>query len=446
MTIRFMRTVLFGYLLFAFVSQAQEVTSQPSPAIVLQRARARALEDMGRVPRYTCRQDIARRFYASESSSGQSCSSILAKRDKRKHDPELTSLDHFQVEVAVADHHEVYSWLGSPFTQTGETEIRQTLANGPFGTGDFAGFVNEIFGGSATILFHGERTVQGRTLLEYTFSVARGSSHYYVQSLAAPAITSYDGSFLLDSETSDLVDLTVRTAELPRTSRACQALSDIEYQRLSIRGRELFVPRKTNLRLTYQNGREATAITSYSSCREFTSTSVIRFDDPVMDDARKPTEKMSAQPGPPTTSPFVPGTRFECQIVTPIETETPAGIPIEEILLSPLRDRDKKVVAARGDRVSGRLLHLTEHKTPVHYFDVAMRLESVEVNGIGLPLYAVSASTPYPLWLLIPAEGITYDLPGPRLPNTGIFLFPVNRLQLQGWKSTWVISSAPGSR
>lgn len=443
-----MRTVLFGYLLFALVSRAQEVTSQTSPAIVLQRARARSLEDMGRVPRYTCRQDIARRFYASESSSGQSCSSILGKRDKRKHDPELTSLDHFQLDVAVADHREVYSWQGTPFTQPGEREIRQTLAGGPFGTGDFSGFVNEIFGGSATILFHAERTVQGRTLLEYTFSVAQGSSHYHVQTFAAPVITAYDGSFLLDPETSDLVGLTVRTAELPQISRACQATSEIEYQRLDIRGREVLIPRQTNLRLTYQNGREATAVTSYSSCREFSSTSVIRFDDPIPDDTNKPTEKMSAQPDTPTTSPFVPGTQFECQIVTPIDTETPAGIPIEGILRSPLRDRDKNVIAARGDRVSGRLLRLTEHKTPVRYFEVAMRLESVEVNGVGLPLYAVSAPTPFPLWFLIPTGGILipYDLPGPRLPNTGIFLFQATRLQLHGWNSSWVISSAPVSR
>jgi hypothetical protein len=139
--------------------------SLPSAADLFQRVRSRLLDDMNRRPRYTCAQNIVRRDYGSDSKEPRSCTDIIASRAKRKHDPPLTSWDHLQLDVAIADNREIHSWPGAPNFE--EDEIRELVGNGgPFGSGDFAGFIAGIFGGSAAVRFERQRSVGGRAFFE----------------------------------------------------------------------------------------------------------------------------------------------------------------------------------------------------------------------------------------------------------------------------------------
>src|SRR6185312_10207712 len=115
----------------------------------------------------------------------------------RKHDPPLTSWDHLQLDVAIADNREIHSWPGAP--KFAEDEIRGLVGNqGPFGSGDFAAFVVGIFGGAASVKFENRHTVEGRTLFEHTFAVAESASNYRIADSGGIAATAYSGSFLLD--------------------------------------------------------------------------------------------------------------------------------------------------------------------------------------------------------------------------------------------------------
>ena len=118
---------------------------------------------MGRQSRYTCAQNIVRRFYGSGSKPSRTCTEIIARQAARKHHPPLTSWDHLQLDVAIADNREIHSWPGAP--KFAEDEIRGLVGNqGPFGSGDFAAFVVGIFGGAASVKFENRHTVEGRTL------------------------------------------------------------------------------------------------------------------------------------------------------------------------------------------------------------------------------------------------------------------------------------------
>jgi len=395
------------------------------------------------MPRYTCMQEITRRLYRTDWKTLQSCSAILADR---QHEPPVLSWDHLELEVAVADRREVHSWPGaSSFAD--EDEIRKILGNGPFASGDFAAFIGGIFGGSSTIQFTRQMVVNGRNLFEYSFQVKNSASRYEVDSAAGPVITGYEGSFLLDPQLEDLVHLTVRTEELPAKTAMCQAISDIEYGRTTIHDTNVLIPRQTNLRLVLADGEEAATVTSYSACRKFASTSVVLFEGISQDRAEaKGRSESEARQTP--ANPLPEGIVFECRIDTPIDSDTPAGTPIEGTLRSPIRDKNNIVLAPRGAHVFGRLLRVAKHFGAYDYFEVAVRLESVEVNGIKRLLFARLSQQdlgPLPPIAGYDARDLSKTIISATalLPDTGEFFFVQEHLGLHGVNAEWITTKKP---
>jgi VWFA-related protein len=441
------RLVCLGLTMFATAVFGQSASTKVSPNVVFQGVRARLLNDWSRMPRYTCVQDIGRRFYRSDRKSSLGCSAILARRTIRKHDLPLALRDHLQLDVAVADKREVHSWPGAAnFSE--EDEIRKLIGNGAFGSGDFAAFVGGVFGGSAKITYEGERIVDGRTLLEYSFQVPASASRYQVESKTGPVVTAYDGSFWLDPQKGDLDHLTVRTAELPKGTDSCQGINEIEYGRTDIHGIDVLVPRQTDLRVVFQNGDEAVTRTSYSSCREFASKVSFRFDN--LGPAPSSPRTQAAEPAGQKlrVTPFPAGLKFDCHIVTPIDADTAAGQPIEAVLRSPIRDKNNSILAPSGSRVRGRLVRLAQHFSTYDYFEVALRFESVEVNGAERPLYA--ALVDQPQGPMTPKAQVGYapsdfpeEMASPTglLPNTGEFFLVQEHLRLRGFNAKWVTTS-----
>jgi hypothetical protein len=438
-----MRYVFLGLIILPAAAFCQTAQPQPSPPALFQQTRIRLLTDAHRMPRYTCLQNITRHFYRAETTEPQSCAAILTKRTQRKHDPPATSWDRLQLDVAIAEDREIHSWPDAP--KFNEEEIRKLVSNGPFGSGDFTAFVAGIFGGGGTVKFEGQRTIDGRARFEYRFSVAKDASRYRVATPGTNFTTAYEGSFLLDPQTADLVQLTVRTAELPEATKACQAISEIEYGRIDIHGRQVLIPRETDLRIVYRDGREAIATTSYASCHEYTSKSILRFDAVESATVSAPPRPAVPAANTPIASPFPPGLNFDCRIVTPIDSDTPAGHPIEAILRSPLRGKDKAILAPRGARIHGRLVRLADHKSSLDYFEVGVRLESIEINGAELPLYATLADQAAPPVNPYPGDGreeqlADFSAAPPR--NVGVFFFVREQLHLKPFDSAWITTSA----
>lgn len=431
-------------MLFSVSSSVEQ--PEPSPTDLLLRVRSRLLADMSRQPRYTCLQDIRRRLYRSNSREAKSCAEIIAGRTERSHDLPLTSWDHLQLDVAIADNHEIHSWPGAP--RFAEDEIRELVGNGgPFGSGDFAAFVDGVFGGLAQVKFVNSRTVKGRRLLEYAFDVSQNASNYGIANGGTTTPTAYAGTFLLDPKTADLVELTVRTAELPVDAPACQAISRIEYERLDIHGHGVLVPHETELRVVYRDGGETSGLTSYSSCREYNGRAVLRLDTTEDPENTAPHLKEPNALATPM-NPLPMDLAFDCRIVTAIDSETPAGHPIEALLLSQLRGKDGAILAPLGARIEGRLVHLGEHKGKRDYFEVGVRLDSIEVNGAKLPLYANFARQSEP-----PTAGSASGnheaqfsdlLTLPR--NIGVFFFTGKHLQVRQWDSAWLTTFPESSK
>ena len=441
----YVRLVELFTVFISTLSWGQSSVPEVSPTALFHRVQARLLADWASMPRYTCMQKITRRLYRADGKSPQSCSAILAHRALRRHEPSLLSWDHLELEVAVAERREVHSWPGaSSFAD--DDDIRRVIGNQAFETGDFAAFIGGVFGDSADVKFTQQKVVNGRTLFEYSFEVKQDASRYQVDSAAGPVMTGYKGSFLLDAKSEDLVHLTVRTEELPAKTAMCQGISEIEYGRTAVHGTNLLIPTQTNLRLILADGGEAATSTSYSACRQFASKSVLLFKGIAEDATAK---RISESKAPQTPAdPLPEGIAFECRIDTPIDSDTPAGRPIEGTLLSPMRDQNRLVLAPRGAHVFGRLVRVAKHFGTYDYFEVAVRLESVEVKGVKRPLFArLSRQDPGPLPPIAGYDAANSDKaiisPVALLPNSGEFFFVQEHLRLHGVSAEWITAAKP---
>jgi hypothetical protein len=346
------------------------------------------------MPRYTCVQTITRTYYEGKRQFGRpSCSSLISEHNARKKKLAVEGWDRLRLEVALVEGTSVYSWVGAPrFT---DDTLDKLAGSGPLGSGDFGVFLRGILN-HAPLVFQGEHVVNGSHVFEYSYEMPLGQSTYRVKVPDGWAVTGYSGTLLLDPEASDLVQLVVRTDELPPVSSACQATSEVTYKRVPIHERMVLVPQETRLYTITATGSESTSQTTYSNCREYSSTVKMIFGGETL--SASPTAASKPAEAPPAALPT--GLRFNAHITTPLETETAAaGDPIEAVLTNPMRDKKKQVIAPAGALLNGRLRMVRFWSDPFNSLQIAVQFESIEIGGRKVPLNAILYAPVYPLFM-----------------------------------------------
>ncbi len=409
------------------------------PGAVLRQTAVRLLADLDRLPRYTCVQTVTRTYYDSKAVfHTPACSVLIAEHNKPKHKLPMQGWDRLRLEVALVDRQSVYSWVGA--SRFSDETLDKLGGNGPIGSGDFGVFLSEILE-RAALTFQREQVIDGERLLEYSYDMPIESSTYRVKTPAGWVRTSYSGTLLLDPAAMDIVKLTVRTAELPKESDACQAISEVTYGRASIHDRMVLVPRETQLSAINTSGDESMSQTTFAKCREYSSTVRLIFNDAAASDG----SDGSATAASPSTEPLAElpaGLHFDARIVTLIDSDISAvGDPVEAVLRSPLRSKNKSVIAPAGARLHGRLRTM-RWSEPGHYFQIAVRFESMEIAGRNVPL----AAQVYPPR----SRDVIWDTGQYRMPQLkpdtsfigGSFFFQSDHLRLKQLDSEWVTVSA----
>lgn len=362
----------------ALISLGQQ---QPDPMAILAGARERLLSDVQRLPRYTCVQTIRRDYFPAPFHYQQpdSCKEVISNHDKRMIDLTRVSWDRLRLDVAVSGSHEIFSWVGSP--KLGEATLAEIAGKGPLGSGDFGPFVTAVFT-IATVKFEKLEVVGGRSLLEYSYDVPQNVSRYEVldSKRNTGVITAYSGTFLLDPVGSDLVRLTIRTAELPPETSKCQATTEVDYARVLIHNTQTLLPHETRLRVVGRLGEEALATTSYADCHEYSSKSVLHFEPAEI------TESGASSPAAPSENPFPPGLHFDLRVVTPIDSDiAAAGDPLDAVLRSPIRDKKGNVLAAAGTHLHGRLVQV-EYSFAFRTVEIRMEFDAIDIKGNSAPI------------------------------------------------------------
>jgi len=381
-----LRVKHFCFVLAAMLLALAGPAQTPDPARVLQATGERLLTDLKRMPRYTCVQTITRTYYATRHRFDRpSCSTLITEHDKRKKKLPIQGWDRLRLEVALVDGNNVYSWVGAPrFT---DDTLDKLAGSGPIGSGDFGVFLSGILR-HAALDFQGERVVNGSHLYEYSYEMPIDKSSYRVKVTDGWKVTGYDGTLLLDPQDNDLVQLVVRTNELPSASSACQATSDVSYRRTPIHERMVLVPHETKLYTISTTGDESISETSYANCREYTSTVKMVFGGETISGSSGPSA--ASTPADDTSAPLPSGLRFNAHITTPLAIETAAaGDPIEAVLTTPMHDKKKTVIAPAGTRLHGRLRSVKVSSGSFTMLQVGVQFESIEIGGRNVPLSAV---------------------------------------------------------
>lgn len=146
---------------------------------------------------------------------------------------------------------------------------------------------------------------------------------------------------------------------------------------------QFLLPQSVVLRVDYDDGSESENRTVFSACHEFLGQSKLSFDTQTSSPPLEAIERSAPQP---LTIPV--GLHFTLALARPVETESAAaGDTITATLTTPLADEQNNVVIPKGATVTGRIVQIKRLYGP-HSFVVAIRLETIERDGIAQPFSA----------------------------------------------------------
>jgi hypothetical protein len=382
-------------MIFAFAAVAQ---TGDDPGRLLRDATGRVLETVERLPNYVCTETIARYRYQPDSATteNRSCDDIAASAGSGKGRQRLFYSDRLRFDVAVnhdpsAPDGEMYSWAGADrFSNRDVFE----LVDGAMSTGSFSSMLASIFGGpAARFSYNGDVTEGEKTFAEFGFRVAEeASAYYYVfgKGRANQARVPYDGSFLVDGTSHDMVRLVVRAFALPPQSRSCELTRTVNYGRTRLHEADFLLPTEARVTLVHTDGSIAENIINYSGCREFHGDSTVRFDakaEPLPTAGGAP-----AATEPPALPAALPFTIVLTQGIDPATAA--AGDAVEAKLKTPIRTRST-ILVREGATIHGRIVSIRRYyqqgakeskdRAPLV---IALRLESWEDGSVRRPLKA----------------------------------------------------------
>jgi len=364
---------------FVLAVQAQQEGEQ-----LLAHVRAKVTDTVGRLSNYVCTETVERTVYALKAVAGykEPCAGLLAAKGHER----LLSSDRLRLDVGASKSGEMYSWAGENRFQ-GETP-GEIVDRGLTSNGTFAALLSMIFTvDPVKFSYRGERIEADHSLAEFAFEGSLGKSHYTFTERFR-VISAYEGSFLVDPKTYDLVRLTIRTKELPPETDACEAATTLDYQNVRLNGADLLLPSLARLVVVDTDGMEKVNQTAFSGCREFLGESVVNFGDTAS------THAANAQVPAPAELAMMKGLSFEVGVTQDIDTsKAAAGDVIRCKLVTPIHDA-RKILAPAGTPVTARIVELSRsygrHPTVLLSFG----LESFDVDGMARTLVAHANRVP----------------------------------------------------
>jgi hypothetical protein len=347
---------------------------------VLARLRDRVVSGLRRMPNYTCVETITREYFRPNAAHApDSCDDLSAHKRESSYKLLPTALDRLRLDVAVTPARELYSWAGAREFET--RDLTEIVGGGPIGTGAFGAFLMSIFTNeSAVFTYAGETSGGGRALMEFTYRVAREDSHYRIRIPDGWVVTGYDGRILADPATNDLVELSIRTDELPPETGSCETGTRLDYHRVTIGDADVLLPHQTSQRFVLRNGVETENVSNFTACREYRGQSTLRF----MDDAgNAPVDPKRAQTAP---APLPSDRPVTMELAAPLDTWTAAGGDLIALRLAkPIVDAARHVLVPAGAAVEARLVRVQRYLTRPARAIVVIKPESIERNGVRLP-------------------------------------------------------------
>jgi hypothetical protein len=365
-------------LLCALVSSLTAQTySQQDAKMLLLEVRKKQMLTLDRLPRYMCTETVDRSMFEPQVKvARRSCDDLTSLRKRKDWIIRQYESDRLRLDVAISGNTEMYTWAGQDRFQN--QRLSKLVLGGVTATGEFKAFLDSIFGTSeAHFAYTGDLSVGGRSLVEFSFSVPLEQSSYRISKQLQSAVVAYDGTFLVDPKTFDLVRLTVHAFQLPE-ELGCDITTTLDYRSLRLNNSEFLLPSAVHLHVVEADGAEAENRTVFTGCHEFLGESTLRFDD----DAR--TQPVTNQQGSSTILPLPAGQQFRFALTRAIDPATAAaGDQVKATLTSPIKDKRGHVLVPKGAAVTGRIVQIMwRYGSQSESLTLALKLETVEADGV----------------------------------------------------------------
>jgi hypothetical protein len=424
----------------------------PDPTDVLVHARDKMVERANRSPNYTCMLLVDRKYFQpSDPLTARSCDQVIGLTHRGKDTGKLQETERVRLDVKVSGGREIASWPGA--RQFDSQDILD-LARGNFEAGTFGPVLQDIFlNEGAEFQYAGEKSTDGSTVFEYMFQVPGIVSHLYFR-VQRTWLTNlaYEGSIEIDTKSFDLKSLTVRNDNLPQVTQICLATDTANYEQMQIGPSDFLLPRESVLRALYSDSGTTETRLKYSNCHEYRTESTIDFS------GRQPATISEASKNSTTPSAALPsGLAFSIGLADPIDTDNAAaGDAIRARLRHPVLDpASKSVLAPAGAIIHGRIVRM-QHFLGTS-FRIAVQLETIEIGGVEVPLYAKPNSVRTALNVAGSNDSTSLRVQGhiivlPPLgesSNSAAFLFGTSKdryIVPAGYESNWITAPAPAKQ
>ena len=321
----------------------------PQEVLLLARTKLHMNEVLTRLPNYTCLETIER--------------STRSKAKKR-----YDLVDALQIEVAMVDGKELFSWPGE--REFKERELREIAPTGAIANGSFALHARTIFMSSRPVIkYRADEPLNGRTTARFDFEISRVASGYHIRIGPIEGIAGQKGTFWVDRESLDLLRLDVEAVEIPEYLPLSSSTESLLYERVKIGESDFLLPKSSELIMVDDKGNASRNTITFSRCKQYSGESTLTFGD-VLETLAAPEVKL------PIALPE--GLSLELELLTHVRFGRSAvGAPIEARVRKDVK-RKGGVLVPKGAVLSGNVAVLDTTECSIE--EISARI--LEATGI----------------------------------------------------------------
>jgi hypothetical protein len=194
------------------------------------------------------------------------------------------------------------------------------------------------------------------------------------------AIVGYHGTFDVDLQSADLIEVIVVPSDLQNAiSTACDLRTRMIYTRVTMEAGEFTIPKSTEKEYLAKDASYFTNRVSYEGCRQYTSKSSVSFGD------ESPRIRADEQTASPEALP-ANGVELQLRLASRIDSELDyAGDSLEATSVRPVRDTTGGMIPP-GTVFRGHLAQLEKVYVPRREVVFGIGFDMIVLNGAPVPI------------------------------------------------------------
>src|SRR5581483_11239174 len=315
--------------------------------------------ELAKSANYTCVQTIERIYYGEKHA-------CVANAPHGK--PKEFMRDRLRLDVAVSEGKEIFSLHGENRFASGG--ISSVISNGPRTSGQFVGFLRNIFFmPGVQFTFKGSSQANGKLVYSFDYVVQLLRSNYYLEGRRGKSIIPFHGGFSADAANFKLVHLNVVADQVPQNSGICSAETDVDYQLVDISGQQSLLPSTFVLKMESEGDLYTVNRNQYAQCREFRGESTLHFT------SVEPAE--SAVVSHVVDDPLPAGLTLKASLDSQIDDKNSyVGDAIQATLIEPLPVPGSKTIIPKGATLHGVISKMEQHSgSGLTYWLISVKFE-----------------------------------------------------------------------